>query len=127
MACLRGRTPGVGLAGLIWRGEIYDVDLGRPIGREPAFTRPAVVVSSDLLNNSVGNLVVVVPIGSMSYGLRSHTEIVPGPSSGLDHVSYARCDQVRVISTERIVSKAGVAALHEIHAIDQALRLILDL
>jgi mRNA interferase MazF len=111
---------------LIWRGEIYDVDLGNPIGHEPAFTRPAVVVSSDLLNNSVGDLVVVVPIGSTSYGLRSHIEIEPG-SSGLDHLSYARCDQIRVISTERIVARRGVAAIDEVHAIDQALRFILDL
>jgi mRNA interferase MazF len=111
---------------LIWRGEIYDVDLGHPIGHEPAFIRPAIVVSADVLNNSVGNPVVIVPVGSTSYGLRSHVGIEPG-DSGLDHLSYARCDQIRVISTERIVVRRGVAAVDEIHAIDQALRFILDL
>jgi mRNA interferase MazF len=126
MACLNERTPRMEPDGLIWRGEIYDVDLGRPVGHEPAFARPAVVVSSDLLNNSAGNLPIVVPIGSTSYGLRSHVEIQPGPS-GLDRLSYARCDQVRVISTERLVSRRGVTALPEIRAIDRALRFILDL
>jgi mRNA interferase MazF len=116
----------VGIDRLIWRGEIYDIELGQPVGHEPAFTRPAVVVSSDLLNNSAGELVVIVPIGSTSYGLRSHTEIEPG-RRGLDHVSYARCDQIRVISTERIVSKRRVTGPHEILAIDRALRFILDL
>jgi mRNA interferase MazF len=111
---------------LIWRGEIYDVDLGHPIGHEPAFIRPAIVVSADVLNNSAGNLVVVVPVGSTSYELRSHVEIEPG-DSGLDHLSYARCDQIRVISIERIVARRGAAAVDESHAIDQALRFILDL
>jgi mRNA interferase MazF len=111
----------VGLDRLIWRGEIYDVDLGYPIGHEPAFTRPAIVVSADVLNNSAGN-----PVGSRSYGLRSHVEIEPG-DSGLDHLSYARCDQIRVISTERIVARRGVTAVDEVHAINQALRFILDL
>lgn len=116
----------MGLDRLIWRGEIYDVDLGHPIGHEPAFIRPVVVVSADILNNSAGDLIVVVPIGSTSYGLRSHVEIEPG-GSGLDHSSYARCDQIRVISTERIVARRGMAGVDEIHAVNQALRLILDL
>ena len=105
---------------------MYDVDLGHPIGHEPASVRPAVVVSADILNNSAGDLVVVVPIGSSSYGLRSHVEIEPG-ISGLDHLSYARCDQVRVISTERIRTRRGMAAVEEMRAIDRALRFILDL
>ncbi len=127
MASLHRRTSGVGRDQLIWRGEIYDVDLGHPIGHEPAFRRPAVVVSADVLNNSAGNLVVVVPIGTTSYGLRSHVELEPVASSGLGHLSYARCDQIRVISTERIVTRRGMAAIDEVHAIDQALRFILDL
>jgi len=111
---------------MIFRGEIYDVDLGVPVGHEPAFNRPAIVVSADVLNNSVGNLVVIVPVGSTSYGLRSHIEIEPG-HSGLDHQSYARCDQLRTISTDRMLTRRGVAGVDEIQAIDQALRFILDL
>ena len=84
------------------------------------------VVSADVLNNSAADLVVVVPIGTTSYGLRCHVELEPG-DSGLDHLSYARCDQIRVVSTDRIVTRRGIAAVEEIRAIDQALRFILDL
>ena len=126
MASVRRRTSGVGLDRLIWRGEIYDVDLGHPIGHEPAFTRPGIVVSADVLNNGAGDLVVIVPVGSTSYGLRSHVELEQG-KSGLDHPSYARCDQIRVISTERIVARRGMASVDEVHAVDQALRFLLDL
>jgi mRNA interferase MazF len=107
---------------VIWRGEVHDVDLGH----EPAFRRPAVVVSVDILNNGPGEVVVVVPITSAAYGLRSHIEIEEG-SSGLDHTSYARCDQLRVISTARLASRRGMLAPDQMSAIDQALHFVLDL
>lgn len=111
---------------MIWRGEIYQVDLGRPVGHEPGFLRPAIVVSSDIVNNGPGNLVVVVPVTSTDYGLRSHVEIATGVS-GLEHPSYARCDHIRVVSTARIGQRRGDAAPDELRTIDRALRFILDL
>lgn len=111
---------------MIWRGEVYDVDLGQPVGHEPALRRPAVVVSVDIVNNGPSQLVVVVPVTSIAYGLRSHVGVEPG-SSGLGHTSYARCDQLRVISTDRLSSCRGMAAADQMCAIDQALRFILDL
>ncbi len=106
--------------------KVQETSSLHPIGHEPAFTRPAIVVSADFLNNGAGNLVVIVPVGSTSYGWRTHFEIERG-ESGLDHRSYARCDQIRVISAERIVARREAASVDEVHAIDQALRFILDL
>lgn len=111
---------------MIWRGEVYYVDLGRPIGHEPAFRRPAVVVSVDVLNNGAGGLVIVVPVTTTGYGLRSHVELEP-EHSGLDHTSYARCDQLRVVSTERMTTRQGMIAPGTMQLIDQALRFVLDL
>ena len=116
----------MGCIGLIWRGEVYDVDLGHPIGHEPAFRRPAVVVSVDILNDGWGGLVVVVPITSAGYGLRSHVEL-DSASSGLDHISFARCDQLRVVSIERLSSRRGMVGPDQMRDIDQALRFVLDL
>lgn len=116
----------MGPLGLIWRGEVYYVDLGQPIGHEPAFRRPAVVVSVDILNNGPGGLVIVVPVTTAGYGLRSHVELDPD-GSGLDHISYARCDQLRVVSIDRLSSRLGMIVPDELRAIDQALRFVLDL
>lgn len=111
---------------MIWRGEVYYVDLGQPVGREPAFRRPAVVVSVDILNNGPGGIAVVVPITTVGYGLRSHVELDP-EDSGLDHTSYARCDQLRAISVERLSSRQSVIGPDRMQAIEQALRFVLDL
>jgi mRNA interferase MazF len=115
----------VGPSRVIWRGEIYQVDLGRPIGHEPAFLRPAIVVSSDIVNNGPGEL-VVVPVTSTHYGLRSHVEIAAGVG-GLEPPSYARCDHIRVVSTARIRHRRGHVASDELRTIERALRFILDL
>lgn len=111
---------------LIWRGGVYYVDLGQPIGHEPGFVGPAVVVSVDILNNGAGGLVVVVPITSTAYGLRSHIEVDPG-TSGLGHTSYARCDQLRVISTDRLTTRIGTIGPEALRPLEQALRFVLDL
>lgn len=116
----------MGRTGLIWRGEVYYVDLGQPIGHEPAFRRPAVVVSVDILNNGSGGLVVVVPITTTGYRLRSHVELDP-EGSGLDHISYARCDQLRVVSVKRLSTRRGMVGPDQLRAVDQALRFVLDL
>jgi mRNA interferase MazF len=111
---------------VIWRGEVYYVDLGQPVGHEPAFRRPAVVVSVDVLNNGAGGLVVVVPVTTNGYGLRSHVELEP-EASGLDHTAYARCDQLRVVSIKRLAARQRTIGPGEMRAIDQALRFVLDL
>ena len=111
---------------MIWRGEVYYVDLGRPIGHEPAFRRPAVVVSVDILNNGAGGLVVIVPITTRGYGLRSHVELEP-EHSGLEHTSYARCDQLLVVSVERLTSRQGRVGPGSMQEINQSLRFVLDL
>lgn len=102
------------------------MDLGRPVGHEPAFRRPAVVVSVDILNNGAGGLVVIVPITTRGYGLRSHVELEP-EHSGLEHASYARCDQLRVVSVERLTSRHGMVSPGSMQEIDQSLRFVLDL
>jgi mRNA interferase MazF len=111
---------------MIWRSEVHLVDLGQPIGHEPALARPAVVVSSDLINNGPGETTVVVPVASIDYGPRSHIEITSA-LDGLDDASFARCDQVRGVSTRRIGKRLGEVTSAEQHAIDEALRFILDL
>ena len=110
---------------MIWRGEVYYVDLGQPVGHEPPFRRLAAVVLVDIVNNGPGGLVVVVPI-TVGYRLRSSVEL-ESEGSGLDQASYARCDQLRMVSVERLSSRQTVLNPEQIQAIDQALGFILNL
>jgi mRNA interferase MazF len=108
------------------RGEVWLVDFGDPMGREQAGRRPAVVVSSDLLNDSRAGVVIVIPITTTYRGLPSHIEIDSG-SSGLDEVSYAKCEDVKSVSEQRLVGRLGDVRDEAIFQIARALRFLLDL
>jgi mRNA interferase MazF len=108
------------------RSEIWLVDFGEPVGREQSGRRPAVVVSADLLNESRAGVVVVVPITTRNRGLPSHIEI-DRDSSGLDEVSYAKCEDVKSISQQRLISRLGVAGDDVVFQAARALRFLLDL
>ncbi len=107
------------------RGEIWLVDFGEPIGREQAGRRPAVIVSADRLNESPAGVVIVVPCTTTHRGLSSHVELDPG-ASGLDTVSYAKCEDVKSVSDQRLVGRLGIANDEAFVALSRALRFLLD-
>lgn len=108
------------------RGEVWLVDFGEPIGHEQRFRRPAVIVSADRLNRSRAGLAVVLPITTTRRGLPSHIEIEPG-DSGLSQVSYAKTEDIKSISTERLIRRFGTVPVDRLHRAEHALRLLRDL
>jgi mRNA interferase MazF len=108
------------------RGEVWLVDFGEPVGREQSGTRPAVVVSADALNESPAGVVVVVPLTTAYRGLPSHVEI-DVEASGLDEVSYAKCEDVKSVSEQRLVGRLGSAGEQAMFEAARALRFLLDL
>lgn len=100
------------------------IDLGDPIGHEAAFRRPAVVVSDDPANRH--GLVVVCPIGTAQRNYPTRIEIEPG-RSGLDRTSYVQCEQIRTISTHRLIHQLGDVDGLAMSEADRVLRLLLRL
>jgi mRNA interferase MazF len=108
------------------RGEVWLVDFGEPIGREQSGRRPAVVVSADALNQSPAGVVIVVPVTTAHRGLPSHIEIDPGVS-GLDEISYAKCEDVKSVSEQRLIARLGSVDSELAFHLGRALRFLLDL
>lgn len=108
------------------RGGVWMVDFGEPIGREQGYRRPAVIISSDRLNASRAGLVIVVPVTTKRRMLPSHVEIDPA-DSGLDEVGYAKAEDVKSISTDRLVHSIGHVPSHVVHRIEHSLTILLDL
>jgi mRNA interferase MazF len=108
------------------KGEVWLVDFGDPVGREQSGRRPAVVVSADQLNESRAGVVIVVPTTTTRRGLASHVEIEPDVS-GLDEVSYAKCEDVKSISEQRLIARLGAVNDAATFQIGRALRFLLDI
>ncbi len=108
------------------RGDLWLVDFGEPVGHEQGRKRPAVVMSSDHLNDSAASLVIVVPVTSTRWGLPSHVEIETG-QSGLAHTSYAKAEDVKSVSQGRMVIRYGSADVRVVHQLEVVLRMLLEL
>jgi len=108
------------------RGDVWLTDFGEPVGREQAGRRPAVVVSADPLNDSRAGVVIVVPTTTTRRDLRSHVGIEPG-GSGLDELSYAKCEDVKSVSRQRLITRLGAIGPDVTFQISRILRFLLDL
>jgi mRNA interferase MazF len=108
------------------RGEVWLIAFGDPVAPEQARLRPAVVVSADALNESPAGVLIVVPMTTARRGLPSHVEIERG-TSGLDDVSYAKCEDIKSISEQRLVSRLGSIDQEGLSQIERVLGFLLDL
>src|SRR5881396_1237930 len=88
------------------RGEIWNVNLDPTKGREQRGTRPALVVSHNTFNRSVADLVVVIPLTTTYRGIPLHVRIDP-PEGGVKKTSFAKIEDVRSISKERLAKRFG--------------------
>ena len=102
------------------------MDFGQPVGHEQGYRRPAVVLSADRLNASRAGLVIVVPTTTSRRGLPSHVEIEPG-SSGLSQTSYAKVEDIKPVSVDRLGRRLGAAPPDVMHRLGQIARILLDL
>lgn len=110
----------------ILRGEIWLLDLDPTVGHEQAGTRPALVISENIFNQSRAELIIIVPITSKERKIRSHVRIEQG-DGGLPLVSFAKCEAVRSVSKERFMKKYGRVCRPTIEAVEQRLRFLMAL
>lgn len=65
------------------------------------------VVSTDRLHQIDAGVAVVVPLSTTRRGSPLHVEVESAAGAGLAATSYARCEDVRSVSDERLVTRLG--------------------
>ncbi|HXC25709.1 MAG TPA: type II toxin-antitoxin system PemK/MazF family toxin [Gemmatimonadaceae bacterium] len=90
------------------RGEIWQVNLSPSVGRETNKVRPALILSVNALNHGPAELVIVVPISTVDKGIATHVRVRSG-EGGQTEDAFIKCEEVKSISTERLVRKRGTA------------------
>lgn len=104
------------------RGDVVRVELNTTRGGEQkGDARPCVVVQNDL-GNRYANTTIIVPAtdaaGKEAYPFQV---LIPKGEGGLTKESLLKCEQIRVISKERIKGKIGSLTEASVHALNQAL------
>jgi mRNA interferase MazF len=108
------------------RGEVWRADFEPVRGHEQGRSRPALVISNNVLNGSAAGLVTVVPITTKARPIRSFLKIVP-PEGGLQQTSYIICDQIRTIARERLGKRFGSVSRPVLAEVERRLKFMLDL
>jgi mRNA interferase MazF len=103
---------------LVDRGDVFDADVAE------AGHHPVVVVSRQSAI-AVRSNVTVVLVTSVVRGHRA--EVALGPEHGLEHESVANCDEVHTVQKARLTRRRGSVGLERMRAIEDGLRLSLDL
>ena len=113
------------------RGEVRLVDLEPTRGSEANKRRPAVVVSNDRANAAADRLgrgvVTVVPVTSNTARVFPFQTLLPVAATGLRSDSKAQAEQVRSVAVERVGPVVGRVPAPIMAAVDDALRLQLQL
>lgn len=104
------------------RGEVWWVRLDPTLGSEIRKTRPALVVTADVLNR-MRQTVVVVPFSTAA---GAHPPVTVAVKCRGQR-AVAVVDQVRAVSRERLVSKIETASEDDLLAVGEAVARILEL
>lgn len=112
---------------MLTSGDVIDLDLGVPEGREAGFRHPAVVVTAQRILDAQPAVIQVVSLTATIRSFTSEITIEPDDVNGLQQPSAAQCQHVRAVSTGRVGRVRGNAGLAVLSQIRDTIGLILDI
>ncbi len=103
---------------VIKQGDIYWIDLGEPIGSEPAYLRPYVVIQNDLLNSSQIRTVIVCALTSNLRRAKAMGNVLLElGEANLDRQSVVNVSQIFTVDKALLVEKIGTLSKERIRQI----------
>ena len=104
------------------RGDIWWVDFGEPLGSEPGWRRPAVIVQSDEFNKSDMNTTVVIPLTTnLRLAEFPGNVLLSQQDSKLSKDSMAVTPQITVIDSIRLVEYVSVLPISSMTSISEGI------
>ena len=96
------------MAGEVRQGDVVWLDYGDPIGSEPGFRRPAVVLQSNAFNRSrIGTIVCVPLTTNLNLARVPGNLLLRQSETGLDRDSVANIAQIGAQDRSRISDWVG--------------------
>ncbi len=108
-------------------GDVVDLDLGDPEGREAGFRHPAVLVTAQRILDASPSVVHVVPLTSTIRHFESEITVGPDEHNGLSVESAAQCQHLRAVSPRRISNVRGNVGTVALAQIRDTIAVLLDL
>jgi mRNA interferase MazF len=110
------------------RGEIWWADLPTPIGSEPGYRRPVLIIQDDVLTQTLINTVIVVILTSNLRAVNGMGNVLlPARLTGLPKDSVANASQVVTLDKTFLMECVGMLPDGLQEEVDNGLRSVLYL
>jgi mRNA interferase MazF len=110
---------------VIRQGDVYWIDLGEPIGSEPAYVRPYVVIQNDVLNNSRIRTVIVCALTSNLRRAAAIGNVLLEPGEAdLPEQSVVKVSQVFTVDKVLLTQKIGRLSMQRVQQVLAGLALV---
>jgi mRNA interferase MazF len=110
----------------ICQGDIVWVDYGEPIGSEPGFLRPGVVVQADAINRTrIGTILCIPLTGNLMLARAPGNLLLRKSETGLDKDSVANVAQISALDRSRIGEWVGSISAQQLQKIFRGMDLVL--
>lgn len=112
---------------MIHQGDVYWIDLGQPLGSEPAYIRPYVVIQNDLLNRSQIRTVIVCALTTNLRRARAIGNVLlEVGEADLSEQSVVNVSQVFTVDKSLLTEKIGSLSRQRVQQILAGLVLITE-
>jgi mRNA interferase MazF len=113
---------------VVERGQVWWADLDEPVGSEPGFRRPLLIVQDDAFNRSrIGTVVAVVLTSNLRLVDAPGNVLIPAKASGLPRDSVVNVSQIVTIDRDFLSEPTGKVGGQLMKSVDAGLRLVLSL
>lgn len=113
---------------VIRRGEIWWAELPEPVGSEPGYRRPLVIIQSNEFNNSnISTIIAAVITTNTHLAAAPGNVLLPAKKSKLPKKSVVNISQLITINKSFLTEKVHTLPNKVIEQIDNGIRLVLKL
>lgn len=111
---------------MISQGETWWADLSDPVGSEPGFRRPVLIVQGDALNQSRIATVICVPLTSnLKWADAPGNVVLKAKTTGLPKDSVANVSQIVSIDLDMLTERTGKVRRQQLELVFAGIDLVL--
>ncbi|UIE37692.1 type II toxin-antitoxin system PemK/MazF family toxin [Leptodesmis sichuanensis A121] len=113
---------------VMYRGEIWWANLPNPVGSEPGYRRPVLVIQDDTFTQSrIRTIIVVIITSNVQLAEVPGNVLLPREVSGLPKDSVANVSQIFTVDKTFLVERVGALPDYLQEEVDEGLQTILYL
>jgi mRNA interferase MazF len=112
----------------MYRGEIWWANLPNPVGSEPGYRRPVLIIQDDIFTQSrISTVIVVIITSNTRLAEAPGNVLLPSEVSGLPRESVVNVSQILTLDKKFLVECIGTLPEYLQTEVDEGLRTILYL